>query len=127
MLNHFFHFDGEAAAKEALAAYTIDGEWDTSRVIPGQRVVLARAVWDNSDPDNPIEVSPEQILEGFFVTVSLPSIDEGLRDLPDHACRLIGDSDTGELVYVAPDLDTGLIATAIIEPVPAGASYSFGS
>ncbi len=126
MLNHFLKFDSEADAKAALAVYAPDGEWDMSRVIPGQRVVLARAVWDHSDPDNPTEVSPEAILPGYFVTISLPDLDEALRDLPDQACRLIGDSVAGGLVYTAADLDAGLLATAIIEPVPAGAAYSFG-
>jgi hypothetical protein len=125
MLNHFLKFHDEAAALTALAAYTINGAWDLSRVIPGQRVVLARAVWDVSDPDNSVLVSPEQTLPGWHITISLPVLEATLRDLPDNACRLIGDSDTGVLVYTAPDLDTDLIATAIIEPVPAGARYSF--
>ena len=127
MLNHFLMFADEAAAKDALAAYCPEGEWDTSRVIPGQRVVLARAEWNYADPENPVETNPEQTVPGYFVTVSLPFIDEALRDLPDQACRLIGDSDSGTLVYTAPDLDAGMVASAIIEPVPAGAAYSFGS
>jgi hypothetical protein len=126
MMNHFMKFSDEATAKVVLAAYTIDGEWDLSRVIPGQRVVLARAEWDDSDPENPVQISPPVHMPGYFVTVSLPAIDADLRDLPDNACRLIGDSTAGGLVYNAPDLDTDLLATAIIEPVPAGARYSFG-
>jgi hypothetical protein len=125
MLNHFLKFSDEPAALAALAAYVQDGAWDLSRVIPGQRVILARAEWDISDPDNPALVTPEQVLPGWYVTVSLPEVDVTLRELPDHACRLIGNSETGELVYTAPDLDAGLTATAIIEPVPAGARYSF--
>jgi len=126
MLNHFLKFDDEAAAKEALPDYVQDGEWDMSRTLPGQRVVLARAVWDHADPDNPVEVTPEQVLPGWYVTVSLSEVDATLRDQPAHACRLIGNSETGELVYTAPDLDTNLLITAIIEPVPAGAHYTFG-
>jgi len=126
MKHHFMRFADEDAAKLALAAYRRSGAWDTSRVIPNQRVVLARAVWDETDQDNPVIVSPEVRLPGYFVTVSLSALDTDLRDLPNNACRLIGDSVTGELVYVAPDLDTGLLTTAIIEPVPAGAPYNFG-
>jgi hypothetical protein len=125
MMNHFIKFHDEAAALAILAAYTIEGAWDLSRVIPGQRVVLVRAEWDVSDPDNPLQTSPEQILDGYFITISLLALEVTLRDLPDNACRLIGDSETGDLVYIAPDLDTDLLATAIIEPVPAGARYSF--
>jgi hypothetical protein len=124
MLNHLLKFQSEATAKAVLAAYTIDGAWDMSRVVPDQRVVLARAEWDVSDPDDPVETSPEETLPGYFVTVSLSALDQVLRDLPDHTCRLIGDSDTGDLVYTASDLDTSLLTTALIEPVPAGAKYS---
>jgi hypothetical protein len=126
-MNHFFHFDDESSAKQTLTAYMMDGEWDTSRVIPDQRVVLARAEWDDSDPENPVQLSPELTMPGYFLTISLPLLDEALRDLPGGACRLIGDSGTGVLVYTAPDLDTDLLATALIEPVPAGAVYTFGS
>lgn len=123
MLNHFMKFDGEASALTALAAYAPDGAWDRSLVLPGQRVVLARASWDMTDPDAPVLVTPEQVMPGFFVTISLPAIDTALRDMEGNACRLIGDSGTGAIVYTAPDLDEGLLATAIIEPVPAGAAY----
>jgi hypothetical protein len=43
MMNHFLKFSDEPAALAVLAAYVQDGEWDLSRVIPGQRVILARA------------------------------------------------------------------------------------
>jgi hypothetical protein len=126
MMNHFMKFPDETTAKAALGGYLIRSAWDLSRVVPGQRVVLARAEWDDGDPENPIQISPPLHMPGWYVTVSLPEVDVTLRELPDNACRLIGDSDTGELVYTAPDLDMGLLTTAIIEPVPAGARYSFG-
>jgi len=126
MFNHFMKFPDEASAKGALAAYLIAGAWDLSRVIPDQRVVLARAEWDDSDPEDPVQLSPAVHMPGYFVTVSLADIDANLRDLPNHACRLIGDSVAGGFVYTAPDLDEGLLESAIIEPVPAGASYAFG-
>lgn len=130
MLNHFLMFADESSAVAALPAYgsQVDGawQWDDSRVIPGQRVILARAVWSYADPEQPVLVTPEQAIPGYFLTISLDEIDEELRDLPDNVCRLIGDSKTGALVYTAPDLNPALIASAIIEPVPAGAAYLFG-
>ena len=130
MLNHFLMFADEAEARSVLSAYgqqTEQGwQWDGSRVIPGQRVVIARAVWDRTDPMAPVMTTPEQTVPGYFITVTLPELNETLRDLPDAACRLIGDSATGVLLYTAEGLDPGLMANAIIEPVPAGSSYSFG-
>lgn len=131
MLNHFFMLPDEAAAQAALAQYgqiNPDNEWtwDTSRVIPDQRVVLARAVYDYSNPEQPQIVTPEQTIAGYFITVSLNEINEALRDLPDNACRLIGDSETGQLFYTAPDLEPTLLSTALIEPTPAGSAYTFG-
>lgn len=130
MYNHFMMFADEGAAIAALSDYgsqSPDGwRWDTSRVISGQRVILARVVYDWTDPDNPTVTSPEQSIPGYFITVTLPEINPSLRDLPDTACRLIGDAATGNLVYTAPDLDPGLLSTAIIEPVPAGSGYKFG-
>lgn len=127
MLNHFLMFASEDAARSALAAHVVDENWNASYVIPGQRVVLARSTWNFSNPEHPVEMTPEQTVPGFFITVTLPSIDPALRDLPGNACRLIGESDTGEIVYTAPDLDPGLLATAIIEPMPAGAAYDFSA
>lgn len=42
------------------------------------------------------------------------------------AWRLIGNAVTGELVHVAAGVDTAMLATAIVEPVPAGSSYRLG-
>lgn len=125
MFNHFCMFASADEAREALAAFVlVDGTWDLARVIPDQRVVLQRATWRVED-ETPVVDRPEITVPGYFVTVSLPAIETSIRDLPGHACRLIGDSDRGALVYTAPDLDAGMLATAIIEPVPAGSSYSF--
>lgn len=129
MLNHVLRFGDEATALLALAEFAIDtGDglaWDASRVIPGQRVVLARAVWDWSDPENPVETSPEVALPGYFMTVSLEEMSEDLLALPDYACRLVGDAATGQILYAAPDVDPDILAQAIIEPVPAGSAYLF--
>ena len=131
MLNHLLMFTTEADAIDALPSYGArdpDGLWlwRDDLVIPNQRVVISRAVWDYSDPEAPLLVSPEQSVPGYFVTVTLPGISADLRDLPGAACRLIGDATTGAIVYTAADLNPGLLASAIVEPMPAGARYSLG-
>lgn len=127
MYNHFCMFADESAAIAALGSHgqqTPDGwQWDASRVIAGQQVILSRGVWDYSDPANPVEIAAEQTLPGFFVTVTLPIVHAAILDLPGGACRIVGNVDTGVLVYTAPGLDPDMIATAIIEPMPSGAAY----
>lgn len=95
------------------------------------RVILQDAVWDLTDPDNPVLVTPEVTASGYHVWIALDTLDEALRDLPDDACRLIGDrarcgpDATWEdvLLYHAADIGPGVLNTARIEPVPAGTDY----
>lgn len=129
MFDHVLMFSDEAAAQTALAAYgqeTQDGwRWDQSRVIAPQRVVTARAVVEVVN-GMPQITSPEQTVPGYFLTICLPEISTTLRDLADHACRLIGDRKASQIIYTAPDLNPGLLSSAIIEPVPSGANYLQG-
>lgn len=95
------------------------------------RVILADAVWDETDPDNPVLVSPEVTASGYHVWLALDALDEDLRDLPDNACRLIGDRAAcgpeawwqDALLYHAHDIPVEVLDTARVEPVPAGDNY----
>lgn len=131
MYDHVMMFTDEAAARTALAVYGQDDaghwQWDQNRVIPDQRVVLARAVWDHGNPDAPVLISPEVTVPGYFVTVTLAAIEPSLRDMAGHSCRVIGIRESGDIVYTAPDLDMGLLVGAIVEPMPAGAAYLFAA
>jgi len=97
------------------------------------RVILQDAVWDLSDPDAPEIVTPEILASGWHVWIALDAADDALRDLPDDACRLIGDRSLcapeatwrDVLLYHAEDIDEIVLATARIEPVPAGSDYPF--
>lgn len=94
------------------------------------RVVLTEAVHDMSDPMAPALVEPEQVATGHHVWIALDSLDEGLRDLPDAACRLIADreaSQRGEpfIRYAAPDIGPETLSTARVDPCVAGAVYPF--
>lgn len=122
MHNHLLRFTDEASAKAALPDFAPEGEWRGDCVIAGQSIVLARATHD-SDGN---ELTPEVRVLGYFVTVLLPALSEALRDMPGNVCRLIGVAETGQLVYVAPDVDPAALASAIVEPMPMGAAYNFG-
>lgn len=95
------------------------------------RVVVEVGEWDMSDPENPVEISPEVLAAGQHVWVALESLSDELRDLPDGNCRLIADraaaldGDPGFMVYVAPDIGPDVLETAQIEPVPFGSGYPF--
>lgn len=125
MIDHILKFDSEVAAKSALADYVIEDTWDGSRTIPDLKIITQEAAWDHSDPENPVLVSPEQTLPGFWIAVALLELATALRDLPDNACRFIANRDTGGFIYTAPDINAGLLATARVAPVFAGSGYSF--
>lgn len=131
MYDHILMFNSEQEAK-ALFEYCIypvlsENEWNTSIVIPGQKIVLARATYNVENEENIIEITPEIIVPGFFMTISLDHESEYIRELPNNVCRIIAHRDTGKMVYLAPDLNIELLSKAIIEPVPAGSNYLMGN
>lgn len=95
------------------------------------RVILQDAVWDDGDPENPVLTTPEVTASGFHVWLALDGLDEGLRDLPGDACRLIGDRALcgpeatwqDVLLFHAEDITGEVLNTARVEPVPAGTDY----
>lgn len=97
------------------------------------RVVLADAQWDMTDPQNPVLVSPEQLVPGWYCIIACDTLNEALRDLPDNACRLITDRDAAAngqpfILYRAPDLtDETMAAVVRIEPTYLGSNYPFGA
>lgn len=122
MINHLLRFDDEAAARAALPDYLAGDGWRLEVVVPGQRVVLARATFGA----NFKMLTPEQTAPGYYLTISAPALLPDLLELPGDACRLVGRSTSGEILYLAPDIDPELFASAIVEPLPAGAKYRFG-
>jgi hypothetical protein len=135
MFDHLLTFETEDAAKAALPSYgsEVDGtwNWNESACLPNVAIVLSDAVWDYSDPESPVEVSPRETFPGWHIVVSLPQRSAELEGLPGNACRLVASRalmGTGEfLVYTAPDLDLGIVSSARIDPVFAGAEYPFGA
>lgn len=61
MFDHVLTFADEYAAKAVLSSYGTEDEgqwhWDGSRVLANVKIVMQDAVWDMSDPENPVETS----------------------------------------------------------------------
>ncbi len=159
MFDHVMLFADEAAALTALKplGYAMTDEDGNDQFKASQvlvvRLVLVDAVWDNSDPENPILTTPEVVAPGFYVVVSAKAQDESLKALPNNACRLVadrtligkrtpaewdytdpdnpvlisGNEPVPIIVYEAPDLDAGTLSKARIDPMFAGANYPFRS
>jgi len=95
------------------------------------RVILVDAVWDMADPENPALVSAEVTASGYHVWIALDAVDGDLRDLPDNACRLIGDRSLcgpgatwqDVLLFHAADISPEVLSSARVDPVPAGTDY----
>jgi len=124
MIDHLIRCDTQAAADALVAQYGASRAYRPS-------VILQDAVWDLSDPEKPEMLSPEVTAAGCHVWLALDQIDEALRDLPDDACRLIGDralcgpdaTFADVLLFHAADIGPEVLASARIEPVPAGSDY----
>lgn len=126
MFDHVCAFSSEDAAKAALPGYNPNGGWNYSIGIFGQTVTTSPAVWDRTDPEHPVLVTPAQTLPGFWLTITLPALSEEIKNLPNNACRFVFDYDAQSFAYTAPDLNAALLQTAKIEPVFAGRTYPFG-
>lgn len=128
MIDHLIRCSTQAEADTLQEQF---GDWCSHHL----RIILQDAVWDNSDPENPVLVTPEVTAPGFHVWVSLDAIDESLRDLPNNACRWIADtalsgpdaSLESVFVYHAVDITPKALATAKPSPIPAGRNYPFGN
>jgi len=136
MMDHLLSFENEAAAQAALPQFgTLDEDdvwhWDGARVIAPISIITADAVWDMSDAENPVLQYPEECLPGFWLAIATDELMPTLRDLPDNACRFIASRVLASqsepfLIYTAPDINMGLLATTRVAPVFAGSQYTFG-
>lgn len=124
MIDHLIRYETQEAADALVEQYGASRAYQP-------RVILQDAVWDETDPDNPVLVSPEVTASGHHVWVVLDALDEALRDLPDNACRLIGDRAAcgpeatwqDVLLHHAADVTVEVLESARVDPVPAGADY----
>lgn len=118
IIDHLLRFQDEATAQAALPEYWLAeaDAWRGDLCIPGVSVF--------TEADGPFA--------GWFIIIALPAVSATLRDLPDHACRLIAERDTANagqpfLRFVAADMDPGVLASARVVPTFAGSTYPFGA
>ncbi len=128
IVDHLLKFTNETQAHIALDPLgygVVDPDtgnplWDGSRVLPGQRVIVTEAVVDAEGN----VVSPAELADGHWVTVSTTGLDDRLTSLPFGACRIAYDRASG-IVFVAADLDLDVMRNARVEPTWSGVTYPF--
>lgn len=126
MFQHFLKFENETQAKSMLPSWiNEDGEWERARVIPNQKVILQRADFTMSANGEMTQTTPEITVPGWYMTITLDVPNQELRELANNACRVIGHYATGEIIYLAPDVDSEVMKDAIIEPTLMGSKYKF--
>lgn len=136
IFDHILKFADEAAASAALPAYGFQDEqgawhWRGDCTMPNISIITAEAVWDNSDPQNPVLVSPEVTVSGWYIAIALDHVDAGLQGLPNNALRFVSDRDRGGtgpqcVVYLAPDIEPSILMGSRVSSVFAGSNYVFG-
>jgi len=139
MFDYLLKFTDEAAAFAALATTEWVGQdengnaiWATNR--PGSGIwpitpVLADAVYDNTDPQNPVLVTAQVNSPNFWLLLMVPERDMGLYDLPGgmhETDRSLADI-PGEIFLLRTRLTLAEMNSIVrLEPVPAGSNYPFG-
>lgn len=73
-------------------------------------------------PDGTLRVG-DTALPGYHIGVCEHEVRADLIALAGNACRCVRDRESGDYLYVAPDIDPAALAAAIFEPVPAGSAY----
>lgn len=127
MIDHVLMFADEATAIQALPNFRVPGDrWDPSCTISDVKIVVQDAVLDTTDPLKPVVATPQQVLPGWWIAITLTALSQDFIALPDSALRLAYNRDTGQFSYMAPDLNQALLQTAKIEPAFAGVTDPFG-
>ncbi len=96
MIDHLVTFNNENQAHAILLnlGFSFIGQggeklWDTRRVDPGIKLTTVEAVWDETDPHDPILITPEQTISGFHISIGLDVASDELEALPGKVLRLI--------------------------------------
>lgn len=130
------YFAGTRAATKAeiiadlvpLGYATADG-LDASRAM-WVELVIADAVWDNTDPEHPVLVSPRQVYPGVAVWIACDHVDDALWNLKGTVARLQADREkfgAGDPAWlIRSRILAGDMATVAVQPSYAGTNYPFG-
>ena len=129
MIDHLLRFPDEASAMAALPAYVRDGLepgsrlWDLTCVIPdvkAYRIAGSEAADDGMGGTYEREI--RDYLPGWYIIIARPERDPALEG---EACVLIGDRETGAVLYTITTPED--LATLHLEPTFAGSNYPFGA
>ena len=91
-------------------------------------VILQESVWDtDTDPQNPIETTPEVKSDGYWMAVAMSMVDEGLWAMPyvvsEHDRTL---ANNGQNHLLRTKMTTEQVAGVVnISPIYAGSNYPF--
>lgn len=136
IIAHLLHFASEAAAFAALEGLEFTGwqgqtlqivhqngdtkTWDQSFVVANQTITTSPAVWDRTDPENPVLVTPAVTEPGFTLSVYLPALSEDLRP---HAL-VIYDQDAQSVLQKSISAPA---ATATVDPIFSDREFPFAA
>ena len=128
IVDHLRWYADEAAAIADLPQFRGTEGW-AGNLVAGVRVVLAEAVYGESDPETGEReiVTPEVLAEGFYVLISRRGLDPVLVAGP--AARLATDREAalrGEPFGLFCSDFAVANAVVKVEPTPVGAAYPFG-
>lgn len=133
-LLHYFAGTRTATKDEIIEdliplGYATEEGLDSSRAM-WVELVIQEAVWDNTDPEAPVLVSPRQVIPGVAVWISAGSVDDTLWDLPDGVARLQADREkhtAGDPDWlIRHRVEPSVMATVSVVPSFAGTDYPFG-
>ncbi len=147
MFDYLFRFETEAEALTALAGTEWVGLGESNQAVfrasrPGSSIwrtepILAEAVWDNTDPDNPVLTSMQITSDDFWLLLATPAHDPSIHNLPGwvHATdRQLAINNAS----LPPEQQFYFIIDTILLPeemnavirltnMPAGSNYPFGA
>lgn len=133
MIDHLLRFSDELSAQNdiLIGLYYILGDnkignWRGDICIPnasayqitGTQIIVDDISGNKYSQD--IRVS----YPGWFLIISLPSLSKEFINIPNNSLRLAANRDTGQVIYLASDLDPSILSTSKIEPLFAGSVYS---
>lgn len=134
MIDYILKFPDEATAIASLSDWRFTDEEDNTDWAPKPKcgiieikVILEKAVWDNSDPEISVLVSPEIISNGYWMAIATPEPDDNLWS----QSFVVSEHDREQAAQGHAHLlrtkltDEQLAGVAGIRPVFTGSNYPF--
>ncbi len=86
MIDYLLLFADQVAAQTALPDWLFSGQWKplSKCGIRPLNIVTQDAVWDYSDPENPVLMSPRETKAGYALRISVPTSEDAGHDAAVH-------------------------------------------